>query len=432
MDGSCNIILFVFLWLITLSSIDLCICSASSEAQCITSERDALLTMKHYLSDPLNRLASWSPHGINCSHWDFVVCSNITGHILELHLTTPPPFEFKDEIMRHYGLVVRNFFGGLQIPDFLGSMTSLKYLNLSHAEFGGRIPLHFWNLSNLIYLDLSNNYFEGSIPHQIGSLSNLQYLDLGNNYLLNGSIPHQIRNLSNMIHLDLGGNDFSGSIPQPTGNLSNLFYLHLGGFNLSHEDDYGSYKSFENLQWFSSLSSFQSLSSLQYLELSYVNLSNAFDWLQVLHSLLSLRSLTHFLCHKQEEKKSLQFLHLASNNLSRKIPDCWMTWPYLTTVILENNNFNGILPTSMGSLLWLQMLYLRNNNVLRNFPTILKDKANLISLDLGDNQFSGVIPSWVGQSLSNLKVLVLRSNKFFSSIPSEICAMSSLQILDFA
>ncbi|KAK4280111.1 hypothetical protein QN277_011779 [Acacia crassicarpa] len=231
MDGSYNTVVFIFVWLLTLSNVDLCICNASSEVQCIPIERDALLKMKCHLSDPSNKLASWSLHE-NCCIWALVVCHNITGHVLELHLTTPPPFEFISGVtidktsmfggevhsslldLKHlnYLDLSSNDFAYMQIPDFLGLMTSLTYLNLSHAGFGGSIPLQFWNLSNLIYLDLGGNYnLKGSIPHQIGKLSNLQYLDLGGNEF-NGSIPHQIGNLSNLINLHLGNGLLSKSV----------------------------------------------------------------------------------------------------------------------------------------------------------------------------------------------------------------------------
>ncbi|XP_028799935.1 receptor-like protein 53 [Neltuma alba] len=246
MDGSCNIFVVVFLWLLTLSNVDLCICRTSYEVQCLPSERDALLKMKSHLSDPSNRLTSWSLHA-NCCSWVSVVCHNITGHVLELHLTTPPPLQFgSDDLyetlmfggevhsslldLKHlnYLDLSSNNFGGMQIPGFLGSMTSLTYLNLSNARFAGSIPLQFWNLSNLIYLDLGGNYLEGSIPHQIGNLSKLICLNLSSN-VLEGSIPHQIGKLSNLQYLGLGGNEFNGSIPCQIGKLSNLQYLDLGG-----------------------------------------------------------------------------------------------------------------------------------------------------------------------------------------------------------
>ena len=56
----------------------------------------------------------------------------------------------------------------------------------------------------------------------------------------------------------------------------------------------------------------------------------------------------------------------------------------------------------------------------------------MILLDLGENKFSGIIPTWVGESLLDMKVLILRSNRFFGHIPEKICDMSLLQVLDLA
>ena len=50
-----------------------------------------------------------------------------------------------------------NDFQGIPIPNFIGSLNNLTYLNLSYASFAGMIPPHLGNLSNLLYLDLSAN-----------------------------------------------------------------------------------------------------------------------------------------------------------------------------------------------------------------------------------------------------------------------------------
>eukprot|EP00256_Glycine_max_P068854 XP_025983449.1 receptor-like protein EIX2 [Glycine max] len=86
----------------------------------------------------------------------------------------------------------------------------------------------------------------------------------------------------------------------------------------------------------------------------------------------------------------------------------------------------------MGSLAELQSLEIRNNLLSGIFPTSLKKTGQLISLDLGENNLSGCIPTWVGEKLSNMKILCLRSNSFPGHIPNEICQMSLLQVLDLA
>ncbi|XP_028803531.1 probably inactive leucine-rich repeat receptor-like protein kinase At2g25790 [Neltuma alba] len=375
----------------------------SYEVQCLPSERDALLKMKSRLSDPSNRLASWSLHA-NCCSWVSVVCHNITGHVLELHLTTPPP--------------LHNNFGGMQIPGFLGSMTSLTYLNLSNARFAGSIPLQFWNLSNLIYLDLGGNYLEGSIPHQIGKLSNLQYLDLGGSES-SLSIPRQIGNLSNLQYLDLGDNQFGGSTPHQIGNLSNLINLHLGYV--------------ENLQWVSALS------SLQHLELIGLNLSNTFDWLQDLHSLPSLRELHLLGCdlnHHFEPStlnfSSLAILHLSDSELGTSLIPNWVfQLKRLVHLQLNSNGFQGPIPVSIQNLTLLQHLDLSDNQFNSSLPDWLYSFSHLKSLILSQNQLVGTISMNVG-NLTSLVTLDLNGNLLEGSIPTSMGNLCNLKKLDIS
>ncbi|XP_028799940.1 receptor-like protein EIX2 [Neltuma alba] len=436
MDGSCNIVVVVFLWLLTLSNVDLCICRTSYKVQCLPSERDALLKMKSHLSDPSNRLASWSLHA-NCCSWASVVWHNITGHVLELHLTTPPPSQFNGDLF--YGTLMfggqvhsslldlkhldyldlsNNDFGGMHIPGFLGSMTSLTYLNLSNAGFGGSIPLQFWNLSNLIYLDLGSNHLEGSIPHQIGKLSNLQYLALGGNEF-NGSIPHQIGNFSNLQYLDLGDNQFSGRTPHQIGNLSNLINLHLGFV--------------ENLQWIAALS------SLQHLELSSLNLSNTFDWFQVLHSLPSLRELHLLECdfnHHFEPSiinfSSLAVLHLSDSYFHTSLIPNWVfQLKRLVHLQLNNNSFQGPIPVGIQNLTLLQHLDLSDNQFNSYIPDWLYSFSHLKSLILSQNYLVGTISMNVG-NLTSLVTLDLHENYLEGSIPISVGNLCNLKKLDIS
>ncbi|XP_028799929.1 receptor-like protein 34 [Neltuma alba] len=408
----------------------------SYEVQCLPSERDALLKMKSHLSDPSNRLTSWSLHA-NCCSWAAVTCHNITGHILELHLTNPPILQFGGydlyetlmfggEVhsslldLKHlnYLDLSSNDFGGMQIPGFLGSMTSLTYLNLSNAGFAGSIPLQFWNLSDLIYLDLGGNVLEGSIPHQIGKLSNLQYLGLGENEF-NGSIPRQIGNLSNLQYLDLRYNQFGGSIPHQIGNLSNLINLHLGHV--------------ENLQWVSALS------SLQHLELIDLNLSNTFDWLQDLDSLRSLRELHLLGCdlnHHFEPStlnfSSLAILHLSDSELGTSLIPNWVfQLKRLVHLQLNSNGFQGPIPVSIQNLTLLQHLDLSDNQFNSSLPDWLYSFSHLKSLILSQNHLVGTISMNVG-NLTSLVTLDLYGNLLEGSIPTSMGSLCNLKKLDIS
>jgi hypothetical protein len=71
------------------------------------------------------------------------------------------------------------------IPDFLGSLVNLIYLNLSGIPFSDRVPPHLGNLSKLKYLDLSLLNFFSDQPYVysmdiswLAGLSVLEYLDM--------------------------------------------------------------------------------------------------------------------------------------------------------------------------------------------------------------------------------------------------------------
>ncbi|GJU22496.1 hypothetical protein Tco_1155838 [Tanacetum coccineum] len=53
-------------------------------------------------------------------------------------------------------------------------------------------------------------------------------------------------------------------------------------------------------------------------------------------------------------------------------------------------------------------------------------------IDLGANKFFGNVPVWIGENLSRLYVLSLRSNNFYGTTPLQICHLETLQILDLS
>ena len=96
----------------------------------------------------------------------------------------------------------------------------------------GEIPEVICNLINLETLDLSvmwaeTNYVTSEIPECIGALENLTYLNLSWNQIY-GEIPESIGNLTNLTYLNLLSNQLTGEIPESIGNLINLTYLNLG------------------------------------------------------------------------------------------------------------------------------------------------------------------------------------------------------------
>lgn len=116
---------------------------------CIASEREALSELANGLIDKADRLSSWN--GENCSAWEGVFCSNITGHVMKLDLSTVTfdnerYFDDKDSFAQFSS----NCLGGV-ISSSLLSLKHFQYLDLSMNNFSGiQILAFFGSLKNNI------------------------------------------------------------------------------------------------------------------------------------------------------------------------------------------------------------------------------------------------------------------------------------------
>ncbi|KAF4380263.1 hypothetical protein F8388_024556 [Cannabis sativa] len=226
-------------------------------------------------------------------------------------------------------------------------------------------------------MDLSQTRISDVIPNWFWKLStNFQYLNLSHNQI-SGGVPDMQFNSSYFCMIYLSSNKLQGPLPRISSSVTEL------------------------------------------------DLSNN----------LFSGDISHALCdqkiHHVENK--LEILHLGDNNgLSGNISDCWMYWPSLKVINLNNANLIGQIPNSMGTLYKLESLHLRNNGLSGHIPVSLQNCTMLSVMDLGLNNIVGSLPKWMGTRLSNLMFLGFRSNKLSGKIPHELCYLDRLQILDIA
>ncbi|GMP94738.1 hypothetical protein CsSME_00044074 [Camellia sinensis var. sinensis] len=124
------------------------ICSnTNSNVSCIASEREALMKFKGNLTDYANRLSSWV--GKDYCMWKGVGCSKKTGHVVKLDLHNPIPYPIHSIDPNFEMNQLDLSMNHMQISNSLGSLKSLRYLDLSWSIFDEMIPHHLGNLSRL-------------------------------------------------------------------------------------------------------------------------------------------------------------------------------------------------------------------------------------------------------------------------------------------
>ncbi|KAJ0657958.1 putative leucine-rich repeat-containing, plant-type, leucine-rich repeat domain superfamily [Helianthus annuus] len=310
----------------------------------------------------------------------------------------------------------------------------LKELDLSETNLSGEIPASIGHLKSLVYLDLSDCGLNGSLPKSLGNLKYLEGLSLSNN-MLSGTLPSSLFTLPSLKELSLGNNQLTGQIDvldngpdlQTFQRLTNLTYLDL------------SYNNFRGDWELDALLS--SLTNLEQLTLSHSGVSvttgNANHYANLALLILSLAS-----CSLKVFPVSIRamtyliHLDLSNNDIQGHIP-VWIEEVgrnQLMLLDLSNNSITGTIPNVYEHWNALHAFILNGNQLEGKVPTSLYKRQALRIIDLGNNQLSGTFPGRLGD-LPNLQVLVLRSNKFHGVIVTSFTVESpfpSLRVLDLS
>ncbi|WMV07454.1 hypothetical protein MTR67_000839 [Solanum verrucosum] len=373
-----------------------------------------------------------------------------------------PPFQATDIVIGGWNI-------GPLFPMWLRTQKRIMNVDISDGGIQGEVPTWFWNLSSQIrFLNLSHNQFVGEVPiiatpswtdeHEgpwtiyLGSnnfsgplplISTIvTELDLSNNSFSKGlsNFLCETKNGSYKLEiLNLGGNDLSEEIPDCWMNWPKLTVLILRDNNLI-----GSLPR-----------SMEVLSNLRSLDLRRNRLNGPFP--------SSLENCTKL--HK---------IDLAENEFIGKIPS-WlgMRFPTLIALILRSNKFDGELPQELCHLKDLQILDLANNTFvgiiprcIGNLSSMVKEKKELeddedlnysyyigvliesamvttkgnmyqydtilalfTSMDMSSNNLSGDIPISITR-LAGLRSFNLSKNNLTGRIPNDIGDMKVLESVD--
>ncbi|MFQ6625356.1 hypothetical protein Gotur_006074 [Gossypium turneri] len=259
-----------------------------------------------------------------------------------------------------------------------GNDVNYSFPQLTTVNFSGcsvrQFP-NFFRTSNLERLDLSNNMISGGISKwEAEGWEGLRRLDLSHNFL---TALEQFPG-NNLVHLNLHSNFLQGPILSTCLNPQIPILEELEEFIISSNKLTGNFP------------------------------SSICNW------------------------SSLVVLDLCENSLSGTISDCLGNLSNLDTLDLEMNNFIGKIPNSFANN-GLRHLLLNDNQLEGLVPSSLANSTSLQLLNLGNNKLTDRFPPWLA-SLSSLQVLILRFNRFYGSLPHSVASsnFSALRIIDLS
>ena len=267
------------------------------------------------------------------------------------------------------------------------------------GDLDGSIPAGLADLDALVLLYLNGNRLSGNVPGALGGLANLEDLRLHNNEL--DGLETGLGGASSLDIIFAHRNHLKGSIPADLGDLDNLRWLRLD---------------------------------------SQISKERPGDGLTggIPAALADMDSITNLYLHRNKlsgeipaelgSSTTLRYIRLDQNDLSGNIPDLsGMT--SLVWLGLYDNDLDGLIPATLGSLSSLQRLYLHNNDLTGAVPTEIGSLTELTNLWLKNNRLSGDLPSSLA-NLTNLERVRIIGNGFTGCIPAALANAASTDATD--
>lgn len=118
------------------------------------------------------------------------------------------------------------------LPEEIGDLTEVEFLNVSVNKISGSIPTSIGNCTKLYYLDVKGNEFTGPIPVELSNCTALRTIWAINN-MFSGPFPEALLLIDSIEVIRIGGNDFEGEVPASVADLANLIVLEIASNGFS-------------------------------------------------------------------------------------------------------------------------------------------------------------------------------------------------------
>lgn len=345
------------------------------------------------------------------------------------------------------------------LPESIGNLTKVEFVNIKHNKLTGQIPSSIGNLENVDYLllagaafsdergvpsvlrdhyaskiDWKGNTFSGEIPPELGNLKNMKFLDLSRNNFT-GGIPPEIGNATSLVGLYLNANSYTTIIPPELGNLVNLKHLQIhGGHHAGSNSDWPD----GNPAYIGTLpEELGKLTNLRYVRMARNRITgglpdgwkNAADLVVVEAERSSFDGAFPTIFTEGVEKPYLRGILFDFNNFSGVIPPEISKFN-LGTFKFADNNLSGTIPEALFQMSNMIILTLSGNNLEGEIPTDLSNLKNIRNIYLGGNNLTGRLPQKWPDS-ENYVIIDFSRNQFTGSIPPEMQKLTQSSKLDF-
>ncbi|MBA0762420.1 hypothetical protein Gotri_012027, partial [Gossypium trilobum] len=277
-------------------------------------------------------------------------------------------------------------------------------LRLHNNSISGGVPSWLFTLPSLPILDLGYNKLVGPID-RIQKPSSIKEIHLSNNNI-GGSIPYSIFYLVNLTLLDLSSNNLSDMLSK----LTSLHFLVVSSNSLLSLSTSGNDVNY----------SFPQLAIVNFSGCSVRQFPNFFQTSNLEELDLSNNMISGGISKWEAEGwEGLRYLDLSHNFLTalEQFPGNNLEYLNLHSNLLQGPILSTCLSPQIPILKELFGIIISKNKLTGNIPSSICKLSLLSVLDLSENSLSGTIPDCLG-NLSSLQLMDLQVNNFYGKIPN--------------